>query len=140
MQLKHDDEIKNKLHNIYLIVDDIKKFPQTYKTILKHLCKDGTCQTLLRRKINKLCKSGDICKTTIPGTRFGEAIFFSIPKKYYVIVEAGRTSNNVYCFDYYKKQSKFYIMIKNYWLLEGSEWKKQNKEKIIFEGNVLKFI
>lgn len=136
----YEDEIRKKLYDIDLIVDDIKKFPQTYKTILKTCNNDGTCQTLLRRKINKLCKEGYICKTTIPGTRFGEAIFYSLPKKYYVIIEAGRIKNNVLCFFNYNKEGKYYIKVDECWLLDEGKWKKMDKMKIIFEGNVLKFI
>ena len=55
------NEIKKKLWDINLLVDEIKQFPQTYKTILKDEYNDGTCQIILRRKINKLCKKGVVC-------------------------------------------------------------------------------
>ena len=60
------DEIRNKLHNIDILIDEIKEFPQTYKTILKELCTNGTCQTILRRKLNNLYKDGTLYKTSIP--------------------------------------------------------------------------
>jgi hypothetical protein len=132
--------IKEKLWNIELVVEEIKKFPQTYKTILGEYYKDGTCQLILRRKINTLCKEGTICKTTIPGTRFGQVILYTLPKTYYIIVESGRLSNNVYCFFDYKKVSRFYISISKCWKLDGIKWNEVNNETILFEGNVLKFI
>lgn len=134
------DEIRNKLWNINLLVDEIKQFPQTYKTILKECYSDGTCQLILRRKINKLCKKGVVCKTSIPGTRFGQAILYVIPKRYTVVVEAGRLKNKVYCYFSFDKISNYYIRLNEYWILNKYEWRKCSKEVIIFEGNVLKMI
>ena len=134
------DIIRNKLWNINLLVDEIKLFPQTYKTILKDEYNDGTCQIILRRKINKLCKKGIVCKTTIPGTRFGQVILYTIPKKYFVIVEAGRLKNKVYCFFKFDKVSNYYIRLNEYWILNKFNWNKKDDEKIVFEGNVLMMI
>jgi len=134
------NEIKKKLWDINLLVDEIKQFPQTYKTILKDEYNDGTCQIILRRKINKLCKKGVVCKTIIPGTRFGQVILYTIPKKYFVIVEAGRLKNKVYCFFKFDKVSNYYIRLNEYWILNKFDWNKKNEEKIVFEGNVLMMI
>jgi len=122
------------------VVDDIKKFPETYDTILKELKSNGTCQTLLRRKLNKLCKAGVICKTTIPGTRFGKCVFYVMPKKYRILVEGTRFGSKVYVFFKYKKISRYYIRLNEYWVLNGKEWTNFSKEKILFEGNILRFI
>jgi len=134
------DEIRKKLWNIELVVEDIKKFPQTYNTILKDLTKNGTCQTILRRKMNKLVKDGFVFKTSIPGTRFGKLIFFYIPKKYSILIESNRTGSKVFCFFKHEKISKYYIKINDYWILEDGMWIKKDEEKIFFEGNILKFI
>ena len=134
------DDIQKKLWNRDLLVEDIKKFPQTYKTILKDKCSDGTCQTILRRKLNKLFKEGIICKTSIPGTRFGQAILYALPKKYNILIEASRLGSNVFCFFEYEKVSRYYIKIKDCWKLKGSKWIKLKKEYIAFEGNALKWI
>ena len=134
------DKIKKKLWDIDILVNEIKLFPQTYKTILKDEYNDGTCQTILRRKINKLCKKGIVCKTTIPGTRFGQVILYTIPKKYFVIVEAGRLKNKVYCFFKFDKVSNYYIRLNEYWILNKFNWNKKDDEKIVFEGNVLMMI
>ena len=131
------DDVTEKLREIYLVVEDIKKFPQTYNTILKDKCKDGTCQTILRRKLNKLCKEGVICKTSIPGTRFGKAIFYTFPKIYHVLVESSRIGSNVYCYFDFKRHGRYYIRINPYWELKKGRWVKYNKEKTVFEGNVL---
>ena len=133
------EEIRKKIHDISLVVKEIKEFPQTYNTILKEACKDGTCQYLLRKKLNKLCKAGVVCKTSIPGTRFGKAIFYFIPKKYFILVEADRIGSNVYCFFEYKKFSRYHIKVNIHWELIHGFWKKK-KEKIIFSGNILKWI
>jgi len=133
------DEIRNKLWNIELVVKDIKQFPQTYTTILKSLCNDGTCQFILRRKLNILCREGKVCKTTIPGTRFGKVIFYTIPKQYSILIESDRIGSNVYCFFDSVYLSKFYLQIKPYWELKNGEWAK-GEEKTVFEGNILKLI
>jgi len=132
-------DITEKVYNIDLVINDIKLFPQTYKTILKNKCNDGTCQLLLRKKLNRRVKSGDICKTKIPGTRFGIAIFYQIPKKYFILVESSRVGSNVYCFFRYKRLSTYYINLKEYWQLNNCDWIKK-KNKMVFEGNVLLFI
>ena len=135
------NEIREKLWNISILVEEIREFPQTYKTILKELCNDGTYQTILRRKLNKLFKDGTICKSTIPGTRFGQAILYTIPKKYYIIVVADRIGGSkVYCFFKYEKLGKFYIKVIECWLLKKQNWRKCNKEKVFFSGNTLKWI
>lgn len=133
------EEIYNKLYNIELVVEEIKKFPQTYNTILGECYKIGTCQTILRRKINNLLKLGIICKTSIPGTRFGKIIFYTIPKEYNILIESDRIGSNVYCFFKYEKLSKYYIKIKPYWYLSHGIWIKDD-EKVVFEGRVLKWV
>jgi len=134
------EELENKLQNIELIIEDIKKSPQTYNTILKDSVKNGTYQCILRRKLNNLVNQGVICKTSIPGTRFGKAIFYTIPKNYYILVESGRAGSEVYFFTSFKKINKFYIEIKNYYMLEDGVWFLKKTKKNIFQGKVLKFI
>ena len=133
------EDIKNKIYNIELVLEDIKKSPQTYKTILGPCAADGTCQFILRRKINNLLKQGRVFKTNIPGTRFGKAIFYIEPKPYHILVEASRLGSDVYYFYKYEKVSKYYIRLGTYYKLEGGVWVEQN-DRTIFEGNVLKFI
>ena len=132
--------VREKISDIDIVVEDIKQFPQTYNSILKDLKTDGTCQTILRRKLNRLIKEGVICKTSIPGTRFGKALYYTIPKPYEILIEGTRLGSDVYVFFKYKKDGKFYIRVNNYWLLKGGEWVPYQIEKIFFEGNVLKWI
>ena len=135
------EEIRNKLWNIQLVVNDIKKFPQTYKTILGVLCSEGTCQTILRRKLSKLCKRGEVYRSVIPGTRFGLAIFYCYPKKYNIIVLADRIKGSrVFCFFKFKKLSKYYIEVGECWELKKNYWDKHKGKKKFFQGNVLKWI
>jgi hypothetical protein len=134
------NKIREKIWNINLVVDDIEKFPQTYKTILKELVEDGTAQTILRRKLSKLHKEGEICKTNIPGTRFGKCIFYSFKKNYTIIIEASRTGSKVYVLFSYEKVSTFYIKAEQYWILKEGAWIEKNEELVLFEGNILKII
>ena len=133
------EDTKNKIYNIELVVKDIQNFPQTYETILSDCNNDGTCQVILRRKINKLIKLGVICKTSIPGTRFGKAIFYTLPKKYNILVEANRLENKVYCFFNFKRISHFWFVVDEPWLLKNNKWIKKDKKKF-FDGNILKWI
>lgn len=132
-------DVKDKIYNIDLVVEDIKKVPQTYLTILKEYCNDGTCQLLIRKKLNRLIKDGTICKCTIPGTRFGQVIFFMFPKKYHIIFQSGRMATETYYFFDFEKLDKFRIKVKDIWKLEGKDWVHQ-ADKIFLEGEVLKWI
>lgn len=132
-------DIKEKIWNIEMVVEDIKQMPQTYNTILKEYCTSGTCQTILRRKLNKLCKEGLVRKTVIPGTRFGQVVFYCEGKKYYILVDSERTGSAVYCFFDYEKRGQYYIKVSQCWKLVRNRWEKEI-DKVFFEGNVLKFI
>ena len=134
------EDVEKRLWNVSLIIKDAEEFPQTYETILKECKHNGTYQTILRRKLNNLCRNGMICKTSIPGTRFGKAIYYVIPKKYYFLVEGTRTGVGVYTFFEYKKESRYYMSVENCWKLAGMNWIKCEEKKIFFEGDVLKFI
>lgn len=135
-----NDNVEEKVWNINIVLDEIKKFPQTYNTILGEHNSKGTYQTIIRRKLNKLCKSGLVYKTTIPGTRFGKVVFYCWPKKYHIVVVGSRTGVDLMCFFNYENVGRYYVKIKTYWVLEKKKWKKYNKKRFIFEGNVLKWV
>ena len=78
-----------------------------------------------------MIKQGKILKSNIPGTRFGECIFYSIPKKYTIVIESGRAGSNVYCFFGHKKISKFHIETTDCYKLDGYYWLEE-KNKILF--------
>ena len=133
------NKLEEKLWNIDILVDEIKLIPQTYKTILRDNDK-GTYQIILRRKLNKLYKEGSVCKVALPGRR-REAIIFYYPKKYHILVEGNRFgSSNVYYFFEFKKLSKYYLKVNEYWKLNNDRWIKNKKEKIFFQGEVLKWL
>jgi hypothetical protein len=124
------------LWDISNLVAQIKVCPQTYKTLLKENYRDGTCQLMARTKLNKLVKEGDICKVSIPGTRFGESLFYALPKEYKILVEAGRMGSRLYFFSDYKRLNNFFIEVKQYWELKDNEWVK-GYNKRFFDGKVL---
>jgi len=133
-------KVSDKVYNIDLVIDDIKKFPHTYNSILGKEKDNKTFHVILRRKLNKCLNRGEICKTNIPGTRFGKVIFYYIPKKYFILVEADRIGSNVYVFFEYERLNKFYIQLKKYWILKNGFWIEHNVEKDIFSGKILKWI
>jgi len=121
------------------IIKDIKKFPQTYKSILGEDYDNGTAQLLIRKKLNRLVKEGEICKTAIPGTRFGKCLFYSDCRTYYILVEAGRVRSQVYCFFEYKNLNRFFMSVDACWLLRDEKWVKCYNKRF-FNGKVLLFI
>jgi len=136
---KVNDDVKDKIYDIRKVIEDIKEFPQTYKTILKHEIGNKTLQTILRRKLNRLYKDGIICKTNIPGTRFGSVIFYYHLKKYHILIVGGRVSSEVYCFFEYDQHGRYYLFIKKAWILKHSLW-EEVENITVFEGKVLKWI
>ena len=139
MPLQNETEIKDKIYNVDLLLIELKTCPGTYKSILGIMCNDGTCNIILRRKINRLHKSGVVCKTTIPGTRFGEVIFYHPEKKYNIIVESGRLKNDIYYFFKYVKLNNFFIQIEECYQLKNNTWEKE-LNKTLSKGNILKWI
>ena len=139
-----DEEIKKKIYDIHLVVEDIKKFPQTYSTILQCKITNSTIGTILRKKLNKLVKDGFVCKTTIPGTRFGKVLFYHEDKKYYILCKSDRLyGSKTYCFFNYNKRGRYYIQVENYWELINDVWipkKDEDREREFFQGDILKFI
>jgi len=139
--MKSEGDVKRCVYDQYLLVEEIQKFPHTYKTLLtNNCCHDGTLQMILRRKLNTLHKDGHICKTTIPGTRFGEVIFYAFKRKYNIAIENDRVNIRIYCFFNYEKIKKFYISLKKYYILNNCTWEEKNEEKVLFEGNILKWL
>lgn len=117
---------REKLWDIDGLINEIKNIPQTYDTILGELKKDLTCQKIVRRKLNNSCKFGRICKTTIPGTRFGKVLFYTIPKDYHILIYSTRFGSDVYYFNDFEKLSRTKIFVKKCWLLKSNEWVKKN--------------
>jgi len=133
-------EVEEKIYNIAFVLDDIKHFPQTYNSILKNKKGNKTLEFILRRKLGVAFNEQRVCKTKIPGTRFGKVIFFCRNKKYNILVEAGRLGSNVYVFFESEKIKNNYLSVTKYWILEKELWVEKNKEKVFHEGNVLLFI
>ncbi len=132
--------VEEKIYNIAFVLDDIKYFPQTYDSILKDKKSNKTLEFILRRKLSVAFKDHRICKTKIPGTRFGKIIFYSKDKKYNILVEAGRLGSNVYVFFDSKRIKNNYLSVTKYWILKKGIWMEKEGEKIFHEGNVLLFI
>jgi hypothetical protein len=135
-----DEDIQDKVWNIERVVEDIQKFPQTYGTILKDKLSNGTCEFILRRKLNALCQDGTVCKSNIPGTRFTRKIFYCLPKAYTIIVENTRIGVDVFAFFEFQLQGTMLIKVNKYWKLQDTCWQELNTEKIFLSGNILKWI
>jgi hypothetical protein len=132
-------DVEEKIWDTFLLYEEIKKFPHTYETLLNGNTRK-TIEIIARRKLNTMCSDGKICKTVIPGTRFGKVIFYIQDKKYYILIESDRIKNKVYCFFDYTQAEGMRIMLNKFWLLNKNVWDEHNEEKYIFCGNVLKLI
>ena len=134
------NKIDEKVWDINLILEELKELPQTYDTLL-YGNKRLTLSTILRRKLNNLCKSGDIYKLIIPGTRFGKVLFYHPQRKYNITILANRTGqNDIYCFYEYTNMDRYRMVIQEYWELKNSQWINNKKELIIFKGHILKVV
>lgn len=127
---------RHELWDISGIVEKIKIFPQTYKSILGDSYRDGTCQVLLRKKLNVLVRDGEILKTAIPGTRFGKSLYYCHNKPYYILVESERTGINIFCFRSFKKDGRYWISVQEAWQLNNDKWEYCGSKKF-FDGKVL---
>jgi hypothetical protein len=121
------------------ILEAVRKMPQTYRSLLGTCITDGTAQLIVRNKVNQMLRDGDLCRASIPGTPFGKALFYILPKKYTILVEAGRTGSEVFCFVKYEHIGNLRIEAKECQQLTGSNWKMVG-DKGFFEGNVLLWI
>ena len=134
------NEIEEKVYDVSIIVKELDDFPHCYNTILVNLFKNGTLQYILRRKLSKLVKQRIIKKCTIPGTRCGKCMYYAVNKKYYIMVCQTRVGVDVFYFFDFKKLSKHYMKVEEYWILEKLRWKKMTEPKIFFEGDALLFL
>jgi predicted transcriptional regulator len=137
-----EQEVRNIIYSNEKLIGLISDFPQTYKTILQQCCfKNATMQFILRKKLNVLLSEGDVFKAIIPGTHFGEALYYSPKKKYNVLIESTRIGrNNIYCYKKSSSSRKFYVVLDEYWILDLFCWIKKNEKKKIFLGNCLMVI
>jgi len=116
---------RERLWNVSDLIEEIKNVPQTYDTILGELKDDRTCQRVVRRKLNNSCKFGNVCKTVIPGTRFGKVLFYTIPKDYHILFYSSRFGSNVFYFYDFERLGMTKIFVKKCWLLKQRDWVKK---------------
>jgi hypothetical protein len=138
--MKKEIEVKKYIYDNELLIKEIEIFPHSYKTLLGESVKNSTFNFILRRKLNILHKDGLIQKSIIPGTRFGEVLFYSLNKKYHIVIENDRIKNKIYCFFDYVNQSKFYIILEKFYILDYNQWIEKNEKKVLFDGDILKWI
>jgi len=117
---------RERLWDVDGLISEIKKIPQTYDTILGELRGDRTCQRVVRRKLNNSCKFGSVCKTVIPGTRFGKVLFYTIPKDYHILFYSSRFGSDVFYFYDFEKVGRSRIFVKKCWLLKQQGWVGKN--------------
>lgn len=142
-----DEEVSNKLRNIELVLNDIRMCPQTYKTILGDSHWYGlTSNKILRRKMNNLLTEGKVFKTVIPGTRFGEVLFYTAEERNYYIMIIKTPNKGLLVLPYTTVTFRQYkdagdkIILSEYLELKATEWIEHEEEKIVQKVDITKWI
>jgi hypothetical protein len=130
--------VEDRVYDVEKIVEDLDTHPHTYQTIMRDkAC--GTFNCILRRKLNVICKQGRIFKLAVPGTRFGQSIFYKADKKYRIMVKNERYGVSIYYFFKFKKLNSLYINVEECFKLNDTEWKPM-QDLTFFNGDILLFI
>jgi hypothetical protein len=132
-------------YDIDSIMKGLQEAPQTYNTMVGS-CESNntTIHTILRRKLNNLCREGHIFKMSIPGTRSGQILFYVMPKKYYILVEDIHIGSRTFYFTKFRRirQEQFTIKkiyVDKCWMLNKDRWEEQ-KGREFSEFSILLFI
>jgi hypothetical protein len=112
-------------------IDGLMNQPETYKTILRDLFDNkNTLTNVVRKKLSKMVKFKFITYGILDGTRFGERIFYSMDKKYFIfIVKIGCKFNYYYCFNIYDVDDDK-VLLADAYLLNGCDWVKMGDVSI----------
>jgi len=118
-----EEKIRNVVYNDNNIVEIIKHAPQTYNSILQEFKSNDTFQTVLRRRIRRLVKRQHVWKMSVPGTRFGLAIFCTPIHDYKILISQGICKVRIF-YLYKFTEDSANIILENYWELLGDNWSK----------------
>jgi hypothetical protein len=119
------------------IVERLKVRPETYKTLLGKEYGRNTVTTIVSRKMNRLLDYGDILHGVLDGTRFGERIFFSHEKKYYVIIFRTRAGFEYYYCSDIKRRAGYVTMVEAFALTDDC-WRSVGS-KTMNCGNMIRW-
>lgn len=105
------------------IVQLVETAPQSYNSILQEMHTHGTCQVILRKKVNRLLKEQRLWRLKIPGTRSGLSLLVAPEREYKILVVQGLKGVKIFYLLDYKMDEKF-LVIENFWELENKTWTK----------------
>ena len=135
------EEIEECISDTEILSRKLEDMPHTYKTLLGDFAEDKTMQFKIRRKMNNHVRYGFICKSNIPGTRFGQVIFYTIPKKYHILVVASRIGSEVFCVKNHECLDDIKsIKLLDYYKLNSNKWDRHEDDIVVFTGKVLLWI
>lgn len=118
--------------DIDLVLEDLKRQPQTYATLLSEFWTNTTQQTILRRKLCRLCNEGFVYRTLIS---FNRILFYHPDKEYTIFFEQhGLKLIVYYALEY--TEDPLYVYVKTPYKLCKTSWEKINdivldKEKLV---------
>lgn len=122
-KVRKEEEIRKIVHCDEKIREVIEQSPQTYNTILQHMKDNGTLNVVLRKRMQRLIKQNKVYKLTVPGTRFGLALFCTPESDYKILVHRIMSNTKVYYMYDFKETDK-HVILENFWKLSGENWNK----------------
>lgn len=108
--------------DIDIVVENLKRQPQTYATLLGEFISDNTQQRIIRRKLTKLCARGILYRALIS---MSQLLFYHPMKTYTLFFEQkGLRVAVYYAFEY--TEDPLYVYVKTPYLLSKTSWRKIN--------------
>ena len=103
-------------------VESLRKNPKTYKMILgSDYDNRNTITNVVRKKVGRLIDFGIIHASILPGTRFGERIFFHPEKEYFIVTTRHKqTFSYWYCKDIHEEKSE--VVLVDAYIIESGVW------------------
>lgn len=112
------------ISDIYALENLMHEIPQTYNTLVSKCADNNTTEhAILRRKLNNLCRNGNIMKLAIPGTRGGQVLFYAMPKCYKLLIQNSGLGSRIFYFNKYQKIDAKNIKVQECWELNNDCWK-----------------
>ena len=122
------------------LFERLLKRPETYRTLLGDMYGRNTATVIMKRKVLRNIKRGEIGSLRLSGTRGGEILFYHIDKKYTIVISVNHmVFNYFYCLSC-KKIDRANVCLIDVYRLENNKWKNVGDEHEIFIGNIVKVV
>jgi hypothetical protein len=133
-------EVETLLGDFRLVVQKVKEFPQTKRTLLGEYVSDLSIDRSFTRKVSSAIEMGHMYKTTNFGSRFSKTVYYGLPKSYSILILSTRIGSTMYYFYDYEVLNEDKIKLTTYWELVKDGWNKVTEPTVIHSGQVLRWI